>query len=120
MLSGCIITLNTNLVLKIIGVAILTFGFFGSHSVASSWVAKAAIADKAQASSLYLLLYYLGASVLGTLGGKFLKIYAWHGVVLLISISLIVALALAIFLVIKEAAYKMENHSSIDLKWFFK
>jgi len=120
MLAGCLITLNTNLVLKIIGVATLTFGFFGGHSVASSWVAKSAIADKAQASSLYLLLYYLGASVLGTLGGKFLNVYAWNGVVLLISISLLVALSLVIFLVIKEAAYKIENLSSIDLKWFFK
>jgi len=107
MLSGCLITLNGNLYVKILGVAVLTYGFFGSHSVASSWVGKCAVSDKAQASSLYLLFYYLGASVIGATGGKFLSWYAWNGVVLLISISLVVALFLAVVLFIKHARYKV-------------
>jgi len=107
MLTGCLITLNGNLYVKILGVAILTFGFFGSHSVASSWVGKCGGSDKAQASSLYLLFYYLGASMIGTMGGKFLSWYAWDGVVLLISISLIIALLLAVLLFIKEPRYKV-------------
>ena len=39
---------------KITGLLLLTFGFFGSHSIASSWVGRRATHDKAQASSLYL------------------------------------------------------------------
>ena len=107
MMAGCLITLDTNLYVKIMGVAILTFGFFGSHSVASSWVGKCAVSHKAQASSLYLLFYYLGASVIGTLGGKFLTWYAWNGVVFLIATSLVCALALALVLFFKEERYKV-------------
>lgn len=106
MLAGCLITLEGNLYVKIIGVAVFTFGFFGSHSVASSWIGKSAASDKAQASSLYLLFYYLGASVLGSMGGKFLSLYAWPGVVFLISVALIVALIFATLLFRKEARYK--------------
>ena len=107
MLVGCLITLDGNLYIKILGVAILTFGFFGSHSVASSWVAKCALLDKAQASSLYLLFYYLGGSVIGTMGGNFLSYYGWDGVVYLISISLLAALFLASVLLVKEIRYKV-------------
>lgn len=98
MLAGCLITLESNLYIKIIGVAIFTFGFFGSHSVASSWIGKCALTDKAQASSLYLLFYYIGASILGSVGGKFLSVYAWSGVVFLISMALLLAFALAVVL----------------------
>lgn len=108
MLLGCLITLHANLYIKIIGVAILTFGFFGSHSVASSWVGKCAHSDKAQAASLYLLFYYVGASLIGTMGGQFLSWYGWEGVVLLIGISLMLALLIAAFLLNKEARYKEE------------
>ncbi len=87
MLLGCLITLHSNLYIKIIGVAMLTFGFFGSHSVASSWVGKCALFDKAQAASLYLLFYYGGASILGTMGGQFLSWYGWEGVVFLIGFA---------------------------------
>lgn len=94
MLTGCLITLNSYFYLKIFGVALFTFGFFGSFSVISSWVGKCAGADKAQASALYLMFYYSGASVIGALGGRFLIAYGWNGVVLLISAGLAVALIL--------------------------
>ena len=92
MLSGGLVTLSDLLVIKIAGVAIFTFGFFGSHSVASSSVGRSAKSDKAQASSLYLLFYYLGSSILGTLGGKFLMIYGWNGIVGFITTLLLIAL----------------------------
>lgn len=94
MLSGGLVTLSDLLVIKIAGVAIFTFGFFGSHSVASSSVGRSAKSDKAQASSLYLLFYYLGSSVLGTLGGKFLMLYGWNGIVGYITTLLLIALLL--------------------------
>ena len=106
MLAGCLVTLESNLYIKIMGVAIFTFGFFGSHSVASSWIGKSASSDKAQASSVYLLFYYIGASVLGSVGGKFLSLYGWSGVVFLISVALCIALVIAAVLFRKEARYK--------------
>lgn len=107
MLLGCLVTLHGNLYIKIIGVATLTFGFFGSHSVASSWVGKCALSDKAQASSLYLLFFYLGASMIGTIGGQFLSSYGWGGVVFLISSVLLIALLLSSVLLVKEMRYKI-------------
>jgi YNFM family putative membrane transporter len=98
MLSGAVITLNTNLFIKVSGIAIFTFGFFGGHSVASSWVGRRATHDKAQASSLYLFFYYLGSSIGGTAGGTFWSAFGWGGVISMIAGFLGTALILSIVL----------------------
>ena len=81
MAAGAAITLTPSLVAKVVGIAVFTFGFFGGHAVASGWVARRALEGRAQASSLYLLLYYLGASVGGAMGGLFWSAGGWPGVV---------------------------------------
>jgi Arabinose efflux permease len=95
MLVGGIVTLAVNLPVKLLGLAIFTYGFFGSHSTACSWVGKSCSGDKAQAASLYLLFYYFGASVIGTAGGVFLTRYGWPGVILLVGFMLGGALLLS-------------------------
>jgi YNFM family putative membrane transporter len=94
MFTGGLLTLSGNLYAIIAGVAVYTFGFFGSHSVASSWVGQRATTDKAQASSLYLLFYYAGSSLFGAVGGLFWNPYGWHGVVSMIMALLLLALLL--------------------------
>jgi len=96
MASGAGITLSTPLVLKVLGIAIFTFGFFGSHSVASSWVGHEANHDQAQASSLYLFFYYAGSSIGGTVGGIFWSMFGWGGVISLILGFLLLALFLSL------------------------
>ncbi|MGV3464345.1 MAG: MFS transporter [Heyndrickxia sp.] len=96
LLIGAIITLNTNLWLKIIGIAILTFGFFAGHSIASGWVGKLASHDKAQASALYLFFYYTGSSIGGTMSGTFYSHYGWIGVVGMIVIFAIIAVLFSV------------------------
>lgn len=91
MLAGGLLTLHPSLVWKVSGVAVFTFGFFGAHSVASGWVGLRAKEHKAQASALYLLFYYLGSSIVGTVGGLFWSRYAWGGVIALIGGLLLVA-----------------------------
>jgi YNFM family putative membrane transporter len=83
MLAGAVVTLAASVVLKLLGVAIFTYGFFASHSAACSWVGKSAAGDKAQAASLYLLFYYCGASVVGTAGGVFLVALMLTGALIL-------------------------------------
>ncbi|HET7579722.1 MAG TPA: MFS transporter [Bacillales bacterium] len=95
MLVGAILTLSENLVLKIFAIAVFTFGFFGGHSIASGWVGQKALAYKAQASSLYLLFYYAGSSLLGTTGGLFWSNFGWTGVIGMISVLLVIAMLLA-------------------------
>jgi YNFM family putative membrane transporter len=95
MASGALITLTTTLIIKIMGIALFTFGFFGSHSIASSWVGRQATHDIAQASSLYLCFYYAGSSSVGTLGGVFWKNFGWGGVISMIMCFLFGALILS-------------------------
>jgi YNFM family putative membrane transporter len=60
MLVGTALTETRSVILIILGVIVVTFGFFGAHSIASGWVGARARHAKAQASSLYLFFYYLG------------------------------------------------------------
>ncbi|MFF2755515.1 MFS transporter [Psychrobacillus sp. NPDC058041] len=98
MFFGALITLNISLVIKVIGITVFTFGFFGAHSIASGWVSKRAQHDKAQASSLYLFFYYFGSSIGGTAGGVFWSKFGWNGVVGLISSFLFGAVVLSLCL----------------------
>lgn len=91
MALGTAITLAAPLPLVIVGIAVFTCGFFGTHSVASSWVGRHARTAKAQASSLYLFFYYLGSSISGTAGGFCWTHAGWVGVTGLIGLLLATA-----------------------------
>jgi YNFM family putative membrane transporter len=80
MLAGIVLTLLHPLLFVVVGISVVTFGFFGGHSVASSWIGLQATHGKAQASALYLFCYYMGASVGGSLGGVFWDAAHWPGV----------------------------------------
>jgi len=91
MLVGLALTMFTPLAVVVIGVLMFTFGFFGAHSVASSWIGRRAIKAKGQASSLYLFSYYVGSSVAGTGGGVFWHYAGWNGIGVFIGVVLLVA-----------------------------
>jgi MFS transporter, YNFM family, putative membrane transport protein len=76
---GVLMTLQNNLWLTILGVGAITIGFFGGHSIASSWVGLRAETAKAQASALYLFFYYAGSSLAGSVGGWVFTLGAWPG-----------------------------------------
>jgi YNFM family putative membrane transporter len=99
MLAGLALTLMKPLALIIAGIAVLTAGFFGAHSVASSWVGLRAQHSKAQAAALYLFFYYLGSSIVGSCGGLFWSAAGWRGVVAftgsLLTLALLVSLRLS-------------------------
>jgi YNFM family putative membrane transporter len=80
MLAGVGLTVATPLPLVLLGIVALTFGFFGGHSIASSWVGRRAGAAKAQGASMYLFSYYMGSSVAGASGGLFYASHGWDGV----------------------------------------
>ncbi|MHB9144344.1 MAG: MFS transporter [Symbiobacteriia bacterium] len=84
-LAGAVLTLAAPLALKILAIAVFTFGFFAAHSVASGWVSERAATNKGAASSLYLFFYYVGSSLAGTSGGDLYSAYGWPGVVALIA-----------------------------------
>ncbi len=96
MLCGLLLTLSQSLAMVILGTAVFTFGFFASHSVASSWVARRAGAPKAMASALYLFFYYLGSSLVGSFTGVLWTRVGWPGVVLGLGGTLVVALLITL------------------------
>jgi MFS transporter, YNFM family, putative membrane transport protein len=80
-IGGTLLTLFPNVIFKIAGLSVFTFGFFASHSIVSALVTERAAENKAQASSLYLLFYYLGSSFVGSIGGYFWESFHWGGVI---------------------------------------
>ncbi|MBB4275181.1 MFS transporter [Rhizobium mongolense] len=78
---GSALTLAAFLPVIIFGIIVLTSGFFMSHSIASGLVGKLARGTKGHASSLYMLGYYVGSSVMGSAGGWFFAIEGWTAVV---------------------------------------
>ena len=95
MLGGVALTLLNPLICVVAGIATVTFGFFGAHSVASTWGGVRARRAKAQASAIYLFFYYMGASVVGAVGGLFWEKGRWAGVAGFVAAMLIGALAVA-------------------------
>jgi YNFM family putative membrane transporter len=79
-----LLTAESHLVAILVGFAVMTFGFFGCHAIASSWVSRRARDAKAQAASLYLFTVYLGSSVAGSSGGLVWSRFGWEGVVALV------------------------------------
>ncbi len=83
----------------ILGVGVLTAGYFGAHSVASSWVSRRGGAARAQAAAFYLFFLYVGSSVLGSAGGIAWSRAGWAGVAAFIGVLLVFALLIALRLV---------------------
>ena len=95
--AGVLATLSRDVVTIVVGMAILTFGFFGAHSVASSWVGRRAHVNRAHATALYLFAYYVGSSVVGSLGGIVYSAAGWNGLVYAVAGLLAIALGIAVF-----------------------
>lgn len=96
LIFGIWITLLPPLPFKILGLAFSVYAFFSGHAIASAVVTSRAEDHKAQASSLYLLFYYMGSSVGGTLAGIFYGAIQWPGVVLMITAFMIIAFIIAL------------------------
>jgi len=91
MLAGVALTLPTALPALVLGIVTFTAGFFGAHSVASAWVGAAARQDRAQASALYLLAYYIGGSLAGTLAGLLWSHAGWPAIAAFVAAMLTLA-----------------------------
>lgn len=90
--AGLLMTLPDQLACITVGLVVFTAGFFAAHSVASGWIAARPSGNRAQASALYLMAYYLGSSILGSsIGWVFLR-GGWPTTVLVIAAASTVAL----------------------------
>lgn len=94
MILGAFVTLARPLPVVIVGIALVTFGFFGAHAIASGWVTLRARRGRSQASALYLCFYYLGSSIAGWAGGLSWDVARWGGAVVVMVVLSLMALLL--------------------------
>lgn len=85
MAAGVLLTLVPVLPVILVGLVILTIGFFGAHAIASGWTAARATVGRAQATSLYNLFYYVGSSVVGWAGGVVFTHAGWDATALTVA-----------------------------------
>lgn len=79
--GGLLLSLADSLPTVLLGLVLITAGFFAGHAVASSSVSRTATTGRAQASALYQSAYYMGASAGGTLGAMAFHAGGWGGTV---------------------------------------
>ncbi|WP_371497450.1 MFS transporter [Kitasatospora sp. NBC_00374] len=77
--TGLLLSLGGSLLCALLGLALITAGFFIGHATASSSVGRTAGHGRAQASALYLIAYYLGNSLGGTIGADAYHAAGWSG-----------------------------------------
>jgi YNFM family putative membrane transporter len=97
-LAGVGLTAMRPLGAIVAGISVVTIGFFIVHSVASGWVGLLAQRDRGHAASLYLLAYYAGGSVMGSIGGAVWRDGGWTGIAAYTGVMLfgIVAIGVAL------------------------
>jgi MFS transporter, YNFM family, putative membrane transport protein len=99
LLGGVALTATSPLICIVLGIGVVTVGYFGAHSVASSWVSRRGGAARAQAAAFYLFFLYVGSSVLGSAGGVAWSHAGWPGVALFTGVLVLAALLISLRLV---------------------
>ncbi|WP_416977022.1 MFS transporter [Streptomyces sp. T028] len=79
--AGLLLSLADSLPLVLLGLVLITAGFFAGHAVASSAVSRTATTGRAQASALYQSAYYIGSSTGSTVGAIAFHSGGWAGTV---------------------------------------
>ncbi len=96
-LVGAGLTLVDSLVVIILGMSLLTAGFFLGHTGASAAASAARPGvDSTRSSAIYLTVYYLGTSLGAWLSAVLFADFAWPGVVGMCATSLIAVLVLTL------------------------
>ncbi|MFI8926354.1 MFS transporter [Streptomyces sp. NPDC053474] len=95
--AGLLLSLASDLLLVLLGLVLITAGFFAGHAVASSSVSHTATRGRAQASALYQSAYYVGSSAGGTLGAVAFHSGGWGGTVALGVLAVVGVVGITLF-----------------------
>ncbi|MEU2516166.1 MFS transporter [Streptomyces syringium] len=102
--AGLLLSLAESLGAVLLGLVLITAGFFAGHAVASSSVSRAAKTGRAQASALYQTAYYLGSSLGGTVGAAAYGLGGWDGTVVLGLVAMVAAASITLYATRKALA----------------
>lgn len=97
--AGLALTLPDHLALVVVGLLVLTAGFFGAHSVASGWAPVVGRRHPSQASALYVCSYYVGSSIFGALVGLSWRGGAWPATAASVGALVVVGLVASLVVV---------------------
>ncbi|MBW1596687.1 MFS transporter [Streptomyces sp. JJ38] len=95
--AGLLLTLSAELTAVLLGLVLVTAGFFAGHATASSAVSRTATTARAQASALYQMAYYMGSSLGGTLGALAFHGGGWAATVTLCLVALAAATGVTLY-----------------------
>ncbi|WP_405012997.1 MFS transporter [Kitasatospora sp. NBC_01539] len=95
--AGLLLSLAGSLVAALLGLVLITAGFFAGHATASSSVGRTASHGRAQASALYLIAYYLGNSLGGTLGADAYHAGGWSGAAAVGLVAMVLASGVTLY-----------------------
>ncbi|HHE0500950.1 TPA: MFS transporter [Vibrio parahaemolyticus] len=112
-MAGMWIAAFESLAAMLIGLLLISFGAFFTHTLAYGWVGQNATQAKATATALYLVHYYVG----GSLGG-FLLLYCWqHGgwSIVLLGGSVLYAVMFAAIAYLKHICESVDTDSNTDV-----
>ncbi|EGR2875678.1 MFS transporter [Vibrio parahaemolyticus] len=112
-MAGMWIAAFESLAAMLIGLLLISFGAFFTHTLAYGWVGQNATQAKATATALYLVHYYVG----GSLGG-FLLLYCWqHGgwPTVLLGGSVLYAVMFAAIAYLKHICESVDTDSNTDV-----
>ncbi|EPW6851206.1 MFS transporter [Vibrio parahaemolyticus] len=112
-MAGMWIASFESLAAMLIGLLLISFGAFFTHTLAYGWVGQNATQAKATATALYLVHYYVG----GSLGG-FLLLYCWqHGgwSTVLLGGSVLYAVMFAAIAYLKHICESVDTDSNTDV-----
>ncbi|NJP66459.1 MFS transporter [Streptomyces spiramenti] len=100
--AGLVLSLSQNLTLLLLALVLITGGFFLGHAVASAAVGRAATRARAQASALYTVTYYGGASAGGVLGALTYHKAHWEGTVAFALVALVTAAGVTLYATLRS------------------
>ncbi|ELB2889408.1 MFS transporter [Vibrio parahaemolyticus] len=112
-MAGMWIAAFESLAAMLIGLLLISFGAFFTHTLAYGWVGQNATQAKATATALYLVHYYVG----GSLGG-FLLLYCWqHGgwSTVLLGGSVLYAVMFAAIAYLQHICESVDTDSNTDV-----
>lgn len=90
----------------VLGLGILTFAFFSTHTLASRIVSMHAQHLKSSATSIYWLFYYAGSSLIGSLTGIVLVNSGWFSLMEVLLALLFCALIVSSLFIFKYRLYE--------------
>ncbi len=103
MALGLALTLPDALAFVVLGLVLLTAGFFAAHAVASGWMPVVAGPLGTRASGAYVTAYYAGSSVVGALTGLAWSAGGWPATAAAVGAT-IVAAALCAAVVVRRTS----------------